>query len=92
MKKILLTLIFLLSSKAFAGEIYITVNGMVCGFCAQGIEKSFKKEKNLDKIHVDLANKFVHLILKEKSDIPDSKINQIITEAGFTVEKIERSK
>lgn len=91
MKKIFIALL-LLSTNVMAGEVYVTVNGMVCGFCAQGIEKKFKAEKSLDKIHVDLANKFVHLVLKDKLDIPDSKINQIITESGFTVEKIERSK
>jgi 3-isopropylmalate dehydratase small subunit len=28
---------------------------MVCDFCARGIEKTFKKDKNVKKIDVDLS-------------------------------------
>ena len=32
----------------------ISVNGMVCDFCARGIERSFSKDINIKKIDVDL--------------------------------------
>ena len=32
----------------------VSVNGMVCDFCARGIEKTFKKDKAVTKIDVDL--------------------------------------
>ena len=32
----------------------VTVKGMVCDFCARGIEKTFKKDTNVKKIDVDL--------------------------------------
>ena len=32
----------------------VSVKGMVCDFCAQGIEKTFKKDKTVTKIDVDL--------------------------------------
>lgn len=34
----------------------VNVQGMVCDFCARGIEKTFKKDKNVKKIDVDLSN------------------------------------
>ena len=80
-----------LSNFAQAGEIYITVKGMVCSFCAQGIEKNFKSEKSVEKIKVDLANNFVHLLMKDKQDLSDDQINKLIKDAGYNVEKIERS-
>ena len=33
----------------------VNVKGMVCDFCARGIEKTFKKDKNVKKIDVDLS-------------------------------------
>jgi len=33
----------------------VNVQGMVCDFCARGIEKTFKKDKNVKKIDVDLS-------------------------------------
>ena len=33
----------------------INVNGMVCDFCAQGLEKTFKKDRNVKKIDVVLS-------------------------------------
>ncbi len=32
----------------------VTVNGMVCSFCAQGIEKSFLKNVKTKEVFVDL--------------------------------------
>jgi copper chaperone CopZ len=34
----------------------VSVKGMVCDFCARGIEKTFQKDKNVKKIDVDLSN------------------------------------
>ena len=33
----------------------VSVNGMVCDFCARGIEKTFRKDVALKKIDVDLS-------------------------------------
>ena len=33
----------------------VNVKGMVCDFCARGIEKAFKKDINVKKIDVDLS-------------------------------------
>tara|TARA_A100001388_G_scaffold83324_1_gene60097 strand:+ start:795 stop:1196 length:402 start_codon:yes stop_codon:yes gene_type:complete len=33
----------------------VNVQGMVCDFCARGIEKTFKRDTNVKKIDVDLS-------------------------------------
>ena len=33
----------------------VSVKGMVCDFCARGIEKTFKKDKSVFKVDVDLT-------------------------------------
>ena len=44
----------------------VSVTGMVCDFCARGIEKTFKKDKSVLAIDVDLAKGKV-LVAYEKS-------------------------
>ena len=71
-------------------EVKVKVNGMVCGFCAQGITKKFKSEAAVQAVDVRLGNKLVKLNLKDNQDISDARINQILSDAGYNVEKIER--
>ena len=54
MKNYLLTLvvIFGLTAAVSADTIKATVNGMVCGFCATGIEKTFKAQPEVKTVDV----------------------------------------
>jgi len=89
MRAILFTTLFL-SSTAFAAEIVISVKGMVCSMCAQGIEKKFKKLDAVEAIKVNLDDKRVSVQTKGGQDVADEQIKTIITEAGYSVERIER--
>lgn len=80
----------LISSGALAEEVKVKVNGMVCAFCAQGIEHSLKEEKTVEHVKVDLDAGVVTIHTKDKQVIADKTIDGIITDAGFTVESIER--
>ncbi len=92
MKKIILMFLLILPSLAFSAgkEIKIGVNGMVCGFCAQGITKKFKAEPSVEAIDVNLGDKLVKLNLKENQDISDARINEILKDAGYNITSIER--
>ncbi len=48
----------------------ISVSGMVCDFCARGIEKTFLKDKTVLKVDVDLSGGKVLIAYN-----PDKKIN-----------------
>jgi periplasmic mercuric ion binding protein len=82
------------SSVAFANSktVKITVKGMVCGFCAQGIIKKFKAEPSVEKVDVSLEKQLVTLSLKEGQDIKDEKIKEIVRYAGYDLDKIEHAK
>ena len=88
---ILLTCAIFFLPRAQAGDIKISVKGMVCGFCAQGITKKFKAEPAVAKVDVSLETKLVTLSLKDGLDEPDDKIESILKEAGYNVEKITRT-
>ena len=93
MKNLTLVLLSLgLVSPAFADHKHATVHvkGMVCAFCAQGLTKKFSNQTGVSKIDVKLENKIVNLSLKHGEEISNDKIKELITDAGFNVEKIDR--
>ena len=48
-------------------QVAVNVNGMVCDFCARGIEKTFVKDKAVKRIDVDLERgKVLIAYTKEK--------------------------
>ena len=75
---------------ARAETIQVTVNGMVCAFCAQGITKKFQREPSVNSIHVDLDKKVVKIETKDGQDLSDGSISSGITDSGFNVVSIVR--
>lgn len=73
-----------------ASTIRVSVKGMVCGFCAQGIEKKFSAESAIKEIDVNFESQLVTLKLKVGQDLKDEKIIELVRDAGFTPVKIER--
>ena len=77
MKKIQLLLGLLLlslSPLASANTIEMEVNGLVCGFCAQGIEKTLKGLPAAEGVLVSLEHRLVAVKLKQGADIEDAKL------------------
>lgn len=93
MRKLLMITILamFISTGAYAGQvIHVGVNGLVCDFCAQALEKTFGKKEEVESITVDLTEKLVTITLKDGKDISDDVITQIILDSGYNVEKIHR--
>ncbi len=82
---------FLISVSSYAKELTVTVNGMVCSFCAQGIQKKLTAQAAVKAVDVNLNNHLVKVDLKDGQDLSDPTITQILTEAGYSVSKIERN-
>ena len=77
---------------AAADTIRATVNGMVCGFCATGIEKTFRAQPEVKAVDVDLENKLVTIHTREGQTMDDSKIKKLLGNAGYSVMGIVRKK
>lgn len=77
-----------LSSTAFA-SMKVTVNGMVCSFCAQGIEKSLMKLNETKAVLVDLKNKVVVIEAKDNTTLNEKIIRQEIIDSGYDVVNVE---
>lgn len=93
MKKYLLLIAAtsLVSFAAHAETAHVTVNGMVCAFCAQGLEKSFGKMDAVSKTDVNLDKMQVTLTIKDGKQLDDAAITQAIKENGLDIVKIERT-
>ena len=93
MKKVILTLALLgfsLNSLA-AQSLKATVNGMVCAFCAQGIEKRLSKMDATRAVFVDLKNKVVAVEAKPGKTLDQKAIAAEIADAGYDVVSFESS-
>ena len=56
----------------------VNVQGMVCDFCARGIEKTFKKDKRVKKIDVDLSKGKVLIAYNNSQEIKFDDIKEKI--------------
>ena len=81
----------LFSSAMAAESMKITVNGMVCAFCAQGIEKRLTNMAVTKDVFVDLRQKIVAVEAKDGQKLDGKSITAEITDAGYDVVKLEAS-
>ncbi len=80
-----------LTGAAQAGTIEMKVYGLVCGFCAQGIEKTLRKNPATADVVVSLENKLVAIGTKDDQDISDAELTRALTDAGYDVKGIVRT-
>ena len=81
-----------LTTTISAETIRATVNGMVCGFCATAIEKTFRKQPQVKGVNVDLNNRLVTVTTKDGQALDDGKITQLLKNSGYSVVKIDHAK
>jgi len=91
MKKLTICLFALIAGVANAGTIEMKVYGLVCGFCAQGIEKTLRKNPATADVVVSLENKLVAVATKEGADISDAELTKALTDSGYDVKGIVRT-
>jgi copper chaperone CopZ len=88
---ILASTLFVWAASSTAATIEMTVNGLVCAFCAQGIEKKLKKFPATAEVVVSLEQRLVAVALKDGQDISDADLRKALTDAGYTVKAIART-
>ena len=93
MKKLLsvsLVAISLFSNVSFATQtIKANVNGMVCAFCAQGIEKKMRALSQTKDVYVNLRQRVVAVELKDGQTLSNQTVKDIVKKAGYEVTSIE---
>jgi copper chaperone CopZ len=74
-----------------AKTIEMTVYGLVCGFCAQGIEKTLRKNPATADVLVSLEHRLVAIATKADADIDDAALRAALSDAGYDVKAIART-
>ena len=85
-----LAVALLASGAAQAKTIKMEVNGLVCAFCAQGIEKKLKAMAPTQAVFVSLEKKIVAIALKEGQDIPDAQLRESLKDSGYDIQSVQR--
>jgi len=67
----------------------VSVKGMVCDFCARGIEKTFLRDKSVKKIDVDLANGKVIIAYLKSKNINSDEIEKKILSNGQNMSDLQ---
>ena len=90
-KSITALALLLMSVSAIAETIEMKVNGLVCAFCAQGIEKTFRKNPVVTDVVVSLEDRLVAVEVTPGKDIPDDELRKALTDTGYDVKEISRT-
>jgi cation transport ATPase len=90
-RTILFTVMCLLAVSAHAATqtIKAEVNGMVCAFCAQGIEKKMRSLSQTKDVYVNLEQRIVAVELKDGQTLAHDTVRDLIKDAGYDVTHIE---
>ncbi len=91
LKTIVFALLVGFASIASAKTIEMDVNGLVCAFCAQGIQKTLKGFPATEAVFVSLEHRIVAVQLKDGQDIADKALTKAITDAGYKLVAIRRT-
>lgn len=88
---LVLGLVSLTQGVAWAGSsLYrISVSGMVCSFCAQGIEKRLQAIPGTESVRIDLSKGLVELTARPGAKIDADTLKRAIRDAGYDVRRVE---
>ena len=90
MKKLFAIVAFVACMTASAGTVEMKVYGLVCGFCAQGIEKTLRKNPATTDVIVSLEKQLVAVETREGQDISDAELTKALTDSGYDVKGVTR--
>lgn len=76
------------NAETIQGDAHVSVNGLVCDFCARALEKVFGKQDAVNDIDVNLDSKIITIDFKDGQRLDDETIKQLIQDSGYNVESI----
>jgi mercuric ion binding protein len=84
----------LLSSAIYADnhQVIVGVDGMVCAFCAQGLNKKFTGHSSVKSLDVDLEKKILKVTLKDGATMNEEEARNLVKDAGYKFRSFEQGK
>jgi copper chaperone CopZ len=78
------------SAPAAPADIVITVDGMVCSFCVQGVERTMRRIDGVADVALSLESKTISLWMKPDGTVEDAFLRDQIKASGFDARDIVR--
>ena len=78
-------------SEVLAGAtVRLKVDGMVCPFCAYGLEKRLGEIASIDAVLIRISDGLVQIRTKEDQELTDEVLKDAVKKSGFSLTEIER--
>ena len=78
-------------SEVLAGaSVRLKVDGMVCPFCAYGLEKRLKEIKSIDEVLIRVSDGLIQIRTKDDQELTDEALREAVKKSGFSLTEIER--
>ncbi len=78
-------------SEVLAGaSVRLKVDGMVCPFCAYGLEKRLEEIASIDAVLIRISDGLVQIRTKEGQELTDEALTDAVRKSGFSLREIER--
>ena len=61
----------------------VKIKGMVCSFCAQGLQKGIGKLEEVEKVEINLKKGYAKITVKKGEPLPMDEVKEIIKDAGY---------
>ena len=71
-------------------SVTLRVDGMVCPFCAYGLEKRLRQLPALDETLIQVSDGLVQIRVKEGEQLTDEAVEDAVKRAGFSLREIHR--
>ena len=63
----------------------VKIKGMVCSFCAQGLQKGIVKLEEVEKVEINLKKGYAKITVKKGETLPMDEVKEIIKDAGYLI-------
>ncbi len=71
-------------------SVRLKVDGMVCPFCAYGLEKRLEEIASIDAVLIRISDGLVQIRTKEGQELTDEALSDVVRKSGFSLREIER--
>ena len=61
----------------------VKIKGMVCSFCAQGLQKGIGKLEEVEKVEINLKKGYAKITVKEGKTLPMDEVKEMIKTQGI---------
>jgi len=96
MKKLFLTTFLFFNTLTFSFAEHftkraeMTIDGLVCDFCARALEKTFSKKEEVKNIDVNLDTGLITVFFAKGKTLDNETLKQSVLDAGYNLKIITR--